>query len=309
MSVNLIIAVTDNKWFEYLSRRAGLDEVNFWTPSEKRFRALRPGELFLFKLHSPLNFIVGGGIFAHETLMPCSTAWDFFGEANGAESFHEMRAMITEHRTKYPREPLDKQNDFLIGCRILTQPFFLPEDRWIQVPRSWSPSIVRFKRYSTEDSEGLELWKKLSRELAIVHPDEKAPAERLGKPRIIRPRLGQGAFRSEVVDAYGRRCAVTRERTLPALDAAHIRPYSEGGEHEISNGLLLRRDIHSLFDRGYVTVTPDLRFEVSKKIREQFENGRHYYGLHGSKVHVPEKSLSIPEPGILEWHNENRFLG
>lgn len=305
MSVNLIIAVTDNKWFEYLSRRTGLDEVNFWTPSEKRFKALRPGELFLFKLHSPLNFIVGGGIFAHETLMPCSTAWDFFGEANGARSFHEMRAMIARYR----EVDLEKQNDFHIGCRILTQPFFLPEDRWIQVPRSWSPSIMTYKRYSTEEAEGLELWKKLSRELAIVHPDEKTPAERWGKPRIIRPRLGQGAFRSEVVDAYGRRCAVTRERTLPALDAAHIRPYSEGGEHEISNGLLLRRDIHSLFDRGYVTVTPDLSFEVSKKIREQFENGRHYYGLHGSKVHVPEKSLSIPEPGILEWHNENRFLG
>ena len=67
--------------------------------------------------------------------------------------------------------------------------------------------------------------------------------------------------------------------------------------------------IHSLFDRGYVTVTPDLRFEVSRKIREEFENGRHYYSLHGSKVHVPEKPLPIPEPGILEWHNENRFLG
>ncbi len=305
MSVNLVIAVTDNNWFKYLSRRTSLTEVNFWTPSEKRFRALRPGELFLFKLHSPYNSIVGGGIFAHETLMPCSTAWDFFGEANGAASFHEMRAMIARYR----KVDLEQQNDFQIGCRILTQPFFLPRDRWIQVPQSWSPNIMTYKRYSTEESEGLELWKKLSRELTIVHPDEKAPAERFGKPRIIRPRRGQGAFRSEVIDAYGRRCAVTRERTLPALDAAHIRPYKEGGEHEISNGLLLRRDIHSLFDRGYVTVTPDLRFEVSKKIREEFENGRHYYSLHGSKVHVPEKSLSVPEPEVLEWHNENCFLG
>ena len=305
MSVNLVIAVTDNKWFEYLRRRADLAEVNFWTPSNTRFKALKPGELFLFKLHSPLNFIVGGGVFAHETVMPCSTAWDFFGEANGAASFHKMHAMIA----KYRKEPPEKQNDFQIGCRILTQPFFLPEDRWIEVPQSWSPNIVKFKRYSTKDSEGLELWKKLSRELAIVHPDEKTPAERLGKPRIIRPRLGQGAFRSEVVDAYGRRCAVTRERTLPALDAAHIRPYSEGGEHKVSNGLLLRRDIHSLFDLGYVTVTPDLRFEVSRKIREQFENGRNYYSLHGSKVYVPEKPLPTPEAEILEWHNENRFQG
>ena len=57
--------------------------------------------------------------------------------------------------------------------------------------------------------------------------------------------------------------------------------------HEARNGLLLRRDIHSLFDAGYVTVTPDLRFEVSRRIREEFENGRHYYALHGHKIEPP----------------------
>ena len=49
---------------------------------------------------------------------------------------------------------------------------------------------------------------------------------------------------------------------MPALEAAHIRPYGDGGEHEARNGLLLRRDIHSLFDAGYVTVTHGLDFEV-----------------------------------------------
>lgn len=62
-----------------------------------------------------------------------------------------------------------------------------------------------------------------------------------------------------------RRCAITHERTLPALEAAHIRPYGDVGEHEARNGVLLRRDIHSLFDAGYVTVAPDLRFEVSRR--------------------------------------------
>jgi putative restriction endonuclease len=56
---------------------------------------------------------------------------------------------------------------------------------------------------------------------------------------------------------------------LPALEAAHIRPYADGGVHEARNGLLFRRDIHSLFDAGYVTVTPDLLFEVSGRIREE----------------------------------------
>ena len=98
-------------------------------------------------------------------------------------------------------------------------------------------------------------------------------------------------------------------RTLPALEAAHIRPYAEGGEHEASNGLLLRRDIHSLFDAGYVTVTPDLRFEVSARIREEFDNGRHYYALQGESVVVPGDSTRRPEREALVWHNEQCFRG
>jgi hypothetical protein len=65
VSVNLVIAVTDGDWFEMLRRQPNLSEVNFWAPSAASFRALRPGELFLFKLHAPRNLIVGGGIFAY----------------------------------------------------------------------------------------------------------------------------------------------------------------------------------------------------------------------------------------------------
>jgi len=65
------------------------------------------------------------------------------------------------------------------------------------------------------------------------------PSGGWGEPTLIRPRLGQGAFRVIVTDNYARRCAVTGERTLPALDAAHIRPYADHGEHDPSNGLLL----------------------------------------------------------------------
>jgi putative restriction endonuclease len=124
---------------------------------------------------------------------------------------------------------------------------------------------------------------------------------------LIRPRLGQGAFRILVTDSYRRRCAVTGERTLPALDAAHIRPFADGGAHEAPNGVLLRRDIHSLFDAGYVTITPALRFEVSGRIREEYENGRDYYGLHGKIVAPPDDPRRHPSPAALAWRNEVVF--
>lgn len=284
MSVNLVVAVTDDDWFESLRWQSDLKEVNFWAPSARSFRALQSGELFLFKLHAPRNMIVGGGIFAYANTLPCSLAWDAFGKANGAQSALEMRRRIAKYRRTNPND----RGDFAIGCRILTQPFFFDESDWIPVPESWSQNIVTFKTYKTGDAEGLSLWEvvneRMGRQPFPVIAEERV---RFGEPRLIRPRLGQGAFRVLVTDIYERRCAVTQERTLPALEAAHIRPYSEGGTHEARNGLLLRRDIHSLFDAGYVTVTPGLNFEVSGRIKEEYENGRHYYALHGQRINEP----------------------
>jgi putative restriction endonuclease len=304
MGVNLVVAVTDGDWFEILRTQSNLSEVNFWAPSAANFRALQPGEMFLFKLHAPRNVIVGGGIFAYANALPCSLAWEAFSEANGARSAREMRARIARYRKADPND----RSDFEIGCRILTQPFFFEEPDWIPVPTSWSPNIVSFKTYNTSYADGLALWDAVNSRLERLRFSGMDKAEaRFGEPHLIRPRLGQGAFRVLVTDIYQRRCVVTHERTRPALEAAHIRPYGDGGGHEACNGLLLRRDIHSLFDAGYVTVTPDLHFEVSNRIREEFENGRHYYELHGSKI-VPPKSIDHhPDPDALAWHNEHCF--
>jgi putative restriction endonuclease len=112
-----------------------------------------------------------------------------------------------------------------------------------------------------------------------------------------------------VTDAYHRRCAVTGERVLPVLQAAHIRPYTEGGDHRVDNGLLLRSDLHTLFDRGYVTVTERYRVEVSQRLKTEFENGHEYLALHGSEIAVPPDPGSQPAKEFLIWHNENRFVG
>ncbi len=306
MAINLVIAVTDGDWFDMLRQQADLAEVNFWAPSSANFRALQPGEMFLFKLHAPRNVIVGGGIFAYANALPCSLAWEAFREANGARSMPEMRARIARYRRADPAD----RSDFEIGCRILTQPFFFAEADWIAVPASWAPNIVSFKTYNTGDADGLALWHAVNDRLNRPSFLGMAEAQaRFGEPQLIRPRLGQGAFRVLVTDIYNRRCAITHERTLPALEAAHIRPYGDGGEHEARNGLLLRRDIHSLFDAGYVTVAPDLRFEVSRRIKEEFDNGRHYYELHGKAIFAPEGILRRPDPEALRWHNEHTFRG
>src|SRR5207249_1716563 len=138
------------------------DEVNFWQPSGSReFRALRPGELFLFKLHAPDNVIVGGGIFGHASNVPLSLASEAFGPKNGAANLSEMRARIVRYRRE--RAGDDQRVDPIIGCRMLTQSFFWPSDFWIRVPASWSPNIVSGKGFQADERDGLYLWNEVTK--------------------------------------------------------------------------------------------------------------------------------------------------
>ena len=303
--VALFVAVTDRDWFRHLSVRQP-EEVNFWAPSGRTdFRALQPGELFLFKLHAPDNFIVGGGIFASASRLPLSIAWEAFGENNGVTSLVEMR-----HRIERYRNDTDPKIDPTIGCRILTSPFFWPRELWLPVPESFARNIVVGRGYTTEENEGARLWREVvDRSSLLTEAGATNPMDRYGSPITIRPRLGQGAFRVVVTEAYERRCVVSGERTLPILDAAHIRAYADGGDHESSNGLLLRTDIHKLFDLGYVTVDKDHRFVVSRRLKEDFDNGRHYYDLHGTEIRSPVAASAKPSEDALQWHRNEKFLG
>lgn len=304
--VNLFVAITDRSWFDLLSLEKP-NEVNFWQPSGTRnFGAVSVGELFLFKLHAPEDYIVGGGVFSHASNVPLSLAWEAFGTKNGVTSLAEMRLRIARYRRDDAL--LDPRADPPVGCRILTQPFFWPREQWLPVPQSFARNIVTGKRYDTDNEEGRYLWDAVA-ERASLPMTEAQPADRFGAPQVVRPRLGQGAFRLAVTDAYERRCAVSGEKTLPILDAAHIRSYGEGGEHDLANGLLLRTDIHRLFDLGYVTLSEDHRFEVSSRLRADFDNGRHYYDLHGAAVRGPQRGYASPASEALAWHREYRYLG
>lgn len=305
--VSIFVGVTHKPWFDYLAE-LGPDEVNFWQPSGTgEFKALKPGDLFLFKLKAPWNAIAGGGVFEHASLAPLSLAWEAFGKANGNASRTEMRATIAKLRRV---RALDEREDPTIGCRILTQPFFWPVERWLPAPTSFSANTVVGRGYRTDDEEGIGLWRAVQVRLAETPTaPEPAVGDRFGAPTPMRRRLGQGAFRLAVTDGYQRRCAVSGEKTLPILDAAHIQSYAAGGEHEISNGLLLRTDIHKLFDCGYVTVTDDLRFAVSERLKADFDNGKHYYEMQGRPVATPSAGFATPSRDALHWHRENRYLG
>jgi putative restriction endonuclease len=319
------VANTDYDWFAYLRAiEPPIDEVNFWKPgSETNFSALQPGEPLFFKLKAPHNAIAGFGYFVYFSRLPVSMVWQVYGEANGARSYAEMRDRLVRIRLRFDRNT-DPKQDFRIGCILVNQPVFFAERDWIRTPHDFKGPTVQGKTYDLTSGEGERIWMEcLARAGArsgrsapsLLAPPRKdrisdaVMASGYGSPVAIRPRLGQRSFRVVILDSYGRRCAITNEKTLPALEAAHIREYHDVQEHAINNGILLRADIHKLFDSGYVTVTPEYQFEVSRRIKEEFENGRDYYALHGSRIRLPNDIAHRPAVESLIWHNEQRYQG
>ena len=65
----------------------------------------------------------------------------------------------------------------------------------------------------------------------------------------------------------------------------------------------------SVFDAGYVTIDPDLRFVVSERVKSDFNNGGEYRRLHGARLAVPARPGGAPSREALAWHNGERFLG
>ena len=309
------VGVTDNNWFDFLSRIPAIDEVNFWQPSgQGNFRAVEPGSLFVFKLKAPRNVIGGFGIFSHATSCPVSLAWEAFGQKNGAATYDEMWSAIAASRSEQP----SWHEDFTIGCRIVTQPVFLDKIEWTEVPENWSSNIVVGKGYDVDEPEGRRLWEAIATIYGGIArsriPGRVCSNRDDWRRAFWTTRTCKAAARPGRISSTRNRCLRAQMRghrgeSFSALDVAHIRPYSDGGEHRVSNGLLLRRDIHTLLDRGYVTIDPALRFVVSKRVKTEFNNGEEYRRLHGKTIFTPDSPSLKPDAKLLDWHNRTRFPG
>jgi len=311
------IAVTDPAWFEYLSTRSPdrrVDEVNFWSPSSNRpIKHFTPGEPVFFRLKVPHNAIAGYGFFAHFTLLSLGLAWATFGDKNGDPN--ELHFL--ERIGAYRRQSLAqlRTESAPLGCTILREAVFWPRERWIPWgdAQGWSPNIVRGK---TEDDavraslllaeiqhDHLTEPEDLADRFELIDADEREVIAAKAKPRI-----GQGAFRTRLLDAYGRRCAITGEKTEPVLQAAHIQSYLGPRSNHVQNGILLSQEFHTLYDQGFIAITPELRVRVSPQIRERWSNGKRYYAHDGQLIRLPDSQKLRPNEEALAWHLRRKFV-
>jgi putative restriction endonuclease len=312
------VANTDGDWFRHFrpaNQIEHVDEVNFWRPrSQQRFHALEPGRPFFFRLKHPTNAIVGFGFFAVQSFMSVSTAWRFFGEKNGAPTVERFLNRLARYRGQ-SSDDIWRLATEQLNCLILREAVFLPEHMWLDWTQDaeWARNIVAGKTYDLGSPVGQRLQRLMYDAPTKAVPDLEPQftplvADEREFGEYLEPvRFGQGTFRARLLNAYQGRCAVTGEKSVPVLDAAHIQPYRGPASNHIQNGLLLRVDLHRLYDFGYVTVTPDYRLEVSHRLKEEFDNGEHYFQMRGISLTLPDKTLHRPSRDALEWHATNVF--
>ncbi len=312
------IALTDAAWFSFLASRAVdgyVDEVNFWSPRATRpMKAMSPGEPIFFRLKQPHYAIAGYGFFAHFRLLGLDDAWQVFGWKNGDPDERRFLDRIGAYRGVDLLTPTAPRGQ--LGCTILRSACFWPRERWLAwgPEKGWAANIVQGKT-ETDPTRATQLLTEISADHSAVPEDFAAQFdlvdvdEREVVLARMRQREGQGAFRARLLDAYGARCAITGEHTEPVLDAAHIQPYLGPRSNHLQNGLLLTKEFHTLFDRGYVTVTPDRVVRVSPRLHQDWRNGRRYYAYDGQQLaHVPKTASAQPSASALAWHAEKVFL-
>lgn len=310
---------TDTSWARYLIELQLRDptqtEANFWLPSSVRFSALSPGDRFLFRHKADAGGqIFGGALYAEYLRLRVSEAWRLYGEANGAKTFEELHTSIEKYRKKNGA-PFDPDPE--IGCILLTDVTFTPPGGELPVPPGFPMTATRGRGYAPDDPQ----WSVVERAFADVlwragvptlRPDSDAVGylpgatrERVDGPHWVR--RGQRWFASKVLTAYERRCAITGSHIAPTLQAAHIRPIANEGKHRADNGLLLRSDVHTLFDDGYLGVDEKHRLHVSRRLREDFGNGMEFYARAGDFISLPTRRDERPSAEAVTWHMDEVF--
>lgn len=133
-------------------------------------------------------------------------------------------------------------------------------------------------------------------------PKSETEGRKLTLRRILE-RIGQPAFRKNLLGAYGRRCAFSDCDCEDALEAAHILPFVQGGTNKITNGLLIRADLHTLFDLGLISIDPDaMTLHVSKRLDKTV-----YAKMRGVMVWLTKDVKHRPDDAALRAHRSKAF--
>lgn len=293
------ISNTDETWFEYLKLNELNSFVNFWTPTPWNVKTVKKGSRFYFMLKSPIRKIGGFGEFYEYKNLSVEKAWIEFGYRNGKNNKEEFISSIQKYIDKNSTKFGGKEIDVLtyeIGCIVLNNCEYWDKDKYIDLADSninFPTTIVKYKCFDEYDY--LKISSSETLEFQIVNEER----QNLNKV-LVNSRKGQGTFKGKVLRAYDNKCCVTGETIPELLEAAHIQEYRSQSSNHIRNGLLLRVDIHRLYDNGLIYIDKDYIIHVSHKITDT-----PYYQFNGKMISLPIDSYDYPSKEALELKKQN----
>ncbi len=140
----------------------------------------------------------------------------------------------------------------------------------------------------------------------IIPTGEPAVVQEIVKrynERIVKARYHQPLFRARVIHAYQERCAICRLPFMELLEAAHIRPDSQGGSAKISNGMSLCKIHHGAYDADIIGISPDYKIHVRESVLQTFDGPTLQYSIKdmdGEDLRqIPNENSSRPDRELL----------
>lgn len=291
----IALAPANITWFQNLRDAGYSGLVNFWTSMDWKVSGIAKDTWWYFVINGKL---AGGGRFEDYAVMRVSEAWARFGFGNGAGSVPEMVGEVISQRQ---RNVQDKSfnPDPIVGCIALRDCVFLPDEQHA-LPEAHGLSLPgQLLKYKLLSVPPLRLVQIAG---SAAQPDAHGPVNkedvRLRIQTGIANRRGPELFRRALLAAYDSKCPITGCNTVEVLEAAHIVPYLGDRTDAVANGLLLRADIHTLFDLHLLALTPKTCIVV---LHPDLRLG-HYAELHGRQLRLPQRPEDWPDSTALAEH-------
>ncbi len=262
--MTICVSNTYPDWIASIRNQTIEGPVNFWR-KDKRKLHLEPGAFIYFKLG---RRIVGRGAFVEQSSMSLDDAWRRFRTRNGADSHDQFEERAVK--------ALGIVRDAPLNCLILENLELLEGPSYPEISEADFSRFIQAHKFFKDDA--LDLAKYFGHgddtdvlaDLKSIMDDPKLTKTQ--RDTLIKARIGQGAFRADVLAAFQGKCAVTGCATPEVIRASHIKPWSKSTNRErldACNGLPLVANLDALFDRHMITFAANGRLQISRTLSNE----------------------------------------
>ena len=281
MIETFIAAITNRDWFDYQKSHGFIDRINFWTPTRWRYKDLRPGVKMVFKLKGSGDFAGGYGIIQEYKYQSLEETWNEFGRRNGFDNKTSFLEGLCKTKSGISLK---------CGCIVLSDVVFWDKE-------------VKLSDYNLEfKTRGTQTGKTYTCSFPFSNLDIQTEtfslvqsSEKKKRTQSVTDRDGQGEFHAKISRTYHHKCCISGEEAPELLQAAHIQDYINKESNHVQNGLLLRIDLHKLFDNGLLYIDDHYVVHISPLVKSE-----DYRKYDGKILTLPKQKSDWPSLNALQ---------